>query len=226
MYKRVWVINLKPSISSQKMCKELHSKIDIVDEERYDCEYKVGKHNKDVSFQTLSLFNAPVLHLYTLRKVRDLSYLLDPWAETEDTGPWRQVQKACPEEGEGVCRWDDESSSWLQTQGLHGPQSQPQVREEGGRQTGQGTGVNAPKHSAWGRTFGPWEMMCFNLPSLFNPRCSLLKSATGVRTWRPCQAWRAARRCSTQVVEHSETLCEVSCIWWGWSTESRDEEVI
>lgn len=33
----------------QALCRQLHEKIDIVDEERYDCEYKVGKHNKDVS---------------------------------------------------------------------------------------------------------------------------------------------------------------------------------
>ncbi|KAG8005618.1 Troponin I [Nibea albiflora] len=32
----------------QKICKQLHSKIDIVDEERYDCESKVSKHNKDI----------------------------------------------------------------------------------------------------------------------------------------------------------------------------------
>ncbi|TKS90833.1 Troponin I, slow skeletal muscle [Collichthys lucidus] len=32
----------------QKICKQLHSKIDVVDEERYDCEYKVSKHNKDI----------------------------------------------------------------------------------------------------------------------------------------------------------------------------------
>ncbi|KAG7496622.1 hypothetical protein JOB18_022051 [Solea senegalensis] len=32
----------------QNLCKQLHAKIDEVDEERYDCEYKVGKHNKDI----------------------------------------------------------------------------------------------------------------------------------------------------------------------------------
>uniref|UniRef100_A0A3B5M181 Uncharacterized protein n=1 Tax=Xiphophorus couchianus TaxID=32473 RepID=A0A3B5M181_9TELE len=32
----------------QKLCKQLHEKIDIVDEERYDCEHKVSKHNKDI----------------------------------------------------------------------------------------------------------------------------------------------------------------------------------
>lgn len=39
---------------------------------------------------------------------------------------------------------------------------------------------------------------------LFNPRCSLVKWVTGVRMWRPCQAWRAARRCSIQAAEDSE----------------------
>lgn len=33
----------------QTLCKQLHSKIDVTDEERYDCESKVSKHNKDVS---------------------------------------------------------------------------------------------------------------------------------------------------------------------------------
>ncbi|XP_074554806.1 troponin I, slow skeletal muscle-like isoform X2 [Halichoeres trimaculatus] len=32
----------------QKLCKQLHAKIDVVDEERYDCESKVSKHNKDI----------------------------------------------------------------------------------------------------------------------------------------------------------------------------------
>ncbi|XP_036978420.1 troponin I, slow skeletal muscle-like isoform X2 [Acanthopagrus latus] len=32
----------------QNLCKQLHSKIDITDEERYDCESKVSKHNKDI----------------------------------------------------------------------------------------------------------------------------------------------------------------------------------
>lgn len=32
----------------QNLCKQLHSKIEVVDEERYDCESKVKKHNNDV----------------------------------------------------------------------------------------------------------------------------------------------------------------------------------
>ncbi|XP_026217045.1 troponin I, slow skeletal muscle-like [Anabas testudineus] len=32
----------------QTLCKQLHAKIDVVDEERYDCESKVSKHNKDI----------------------------------------------------------------------------------------------------------------------------------------------------------------------------------
>lgn len=35
--------------SSKNLCEQLHAKIDEVDEERYDCEEKVSKHNKDVS---------------------------------------------------------------------------------------------------------------------------------------------------------------------------------
>ncbi|KAJ8411223.1 hypothetical protein AAFF_G00172290 [Aldrovandia affinis] len=32
----------------QKLCKQLHAKIDVVDEERYDCEAKVIKNNRDI----------------------------------------------------------------------------------------------------------------------------------------------------------------------------------
>ncbi|TSK13127.1 Troponin I, slow skeletal muscle [Bagarius yarrelli] len=32
----------------QNLCKQLYEKIDIVDEERYDCESKVMKHNTDI----------------------------------------------------------------------------------------------------------------------------------------------------------------------------------
>ncbi|KAI5099289.1 hypothetical protein C0J45_11428, partial [Silurus meridionalis] len=32
----------------QNLCRELYEKIDIVDEERYDCEAKVMKHNSDI----------------------------------------------------------------------------------------------------------------------------------------------------------------------------------
>ncbi|XP_040030095.1 troponin I, slow skeletal muscle [Gasterosteus aculeatus] len=55
----------------QKMVKELHSRIDVVDEERYDCESKVGKHNKDIHELKLKIqdlggkFKKPAL-----RKVR------------------------------------------------------------------------------------------------------------------------------------------------------------
>uniref|UniRef100_A0A3Q0R663 Troponin I, skeletal, slow d n=1 Tax=Amphilophus citrinellus TaxID=61819 RepID=A0A3Q0R663_AMPCI len=52
----------------QDLCKQLHAKIDIVDEERYDCEYKVSKHNKDLKLKVQDLggkFKKPAL-----RKVR------------------------------------------------------------------------------------------------------------------------------------------------------------
>uniref|UniRef100_A0A8C9RE10 Troponin I, skeletal, slow c n=1 Tax=Scleropages formosus TaxID=113540 RepID=A0A8C9RE10_SCLFO len=32
----------------QKLCRQLHEKIDVVDEERYDCEAKVIKNNQDI----------------------------------------------------------------------------------------------------------------------------------------------------------------------------------
>ncbi|XP_010784394.1 troponin I, slow skeletal muscle-like [Notothenia coriiceps] len=55
----------------QNLCKELYSKVDVVDEERYDCEFKVGKHNKDIHELKLKIqdlggkFKKPAL-----RKVR------------------------------------------------------------------------------------------------------------------------------------------------------------
>lgn len=33
----------------QKLCRQLHAKVDVVDEERYDFEAKVNKNNRDVS---------------------------------------------------------------------------------------------------------------------------------------------------------------------------------
>lgn len=46
-----WPLNIKWNllfIRLQALCKELHQKIDVVDEERYDIELKVGKNNKEV----------------------------------------------------------------------------------------------------------------------------------------------------------------------------------
>eukprot|EP00066_Takifugu_rubripes_P007373 XP_003972846.1 PREDICTED: troponin I, slow skeletal muscle-like [Takifugu rubripes] len=55
----------------QNLCKQLHSKIEVVDEERYDCESKVKKHNNDIHELKLKIqdlggkFKKPAL-----RKVR------------------------------------------------------------------------------------------------------------------------------------------------------------
>uniref|UniRef100_A0A8D0CQT9 Troponin I, skeletal, slow c n=2 Tax=Sander lucioperca TaxID=283035 RepID=A0A8D0CQT9_SANLU len=55
----------------QKLCKQMHEKVDMVDEERYDCEAKVIKNNKDISELNLKIqdlggkFKKPAL-----RKVR------------------------------------------------------------------------------------------------------------------------------------------------------------
>nr|XP_033490757.1 troponin I, skeletal, slow c [Epinephelus lanceolatus] len=54
-----------------KLCKQIHEKIDIVDEERYDCEAKVIKNNRDIHELNLKVrdlggkFKKPAL-----RKVR------------------------------------------------------------------------------------------------------------------------------------------------------------
>lgn len=41
---------------TQNLCKQLHEKIDVVDEERYDCEAKVIKNNRDVRISQLGPF--------------------------------------------------------------------------------------------------------------------------------------------------------------------------
>lgn len=51
----------------QNLCKQLYEKIDIVDEERYDCEAKVMKHNNDVSI-TLNRYCMLSLHGKVLRE--------------------------------------------------------------------------------------------------------------------------------------------------------------
>ncbi|XP_071356511.1 troponin I, skeletal, slow c [Trachinotus anak] len=55
----------------QKLCKQIHAKIDVADEERYDCEAKVIKNNRDINELKLKVqdlggkFKKPAL-----RKVR------------------------------------------------------------------------------------------------------------------------------------------------------------
>ncbi|XP_044050624.1 troponin I, skeletal, slow c [Siniperca chuatsi] len=55
----------------QKLCKQIHAKIEMVDEERYDCEAKVIKNNRDINELNLKVqdlggkFKKPAL-----RKVR------------------------------------------------------------------------------------------------------------------------------------------------------------
>ncbi|MGH0136866.1 UNVERIFIED_CONTAM: hypothetical protein FKN15_009578 [Acipenser sinensis] len=49
----------------QDLCKELHGKIDVVDEERYDLESKAKKSTKEKVFDLKGKFKKPVL-----RKVR------------------------------------------------------------------------------------------------------------------------------------------------------------
>ncbi|KAF3859208.1 hypothetical protein F7725_021607 [Dissostichus mawsoni] len=61
----------------QNLCKELYSKVDVVDEERYDCEFKVGKHNKDIHELKLKIqdlggkFKKPALRKVTGSEVGD-----------------------------------------------------------------------------------------------------------------------------------------------------------
>ncbi|XP_068458325.1 troponin I4b, tandem duplicate 2 [Clinocottus analis] len=40
----------------QALCKDLHHKIDVVDEERYDIDAKVGKNNKELETLSLKIF--------------------------------------------------------------------------------------------------------------------------------------------------------------------------
>ena len=43
-------VNIPLCFSLQDLCRKLHSKIESVDEERYDIEVKLQKTNKEVSF--------------------------------------------------------------------------------------------------------------------------------------------------------------------------------
>lgn len=72
------------------------------------------------------------------------------------------------------------------------------VKKEDVKQDKVSRPPDAENHFAALLLFGP------NYFSSSHPRCSPLKWATGVRMWRPCQAWRAARRCSTPAAEPSE----------------------
>lgn len=58
-----WSINLIwLSFCLQALCKELHHKIDVVDEERYDIDAKVAKNNKEVcSFIHLLIYGVYIV---------------------------------------------------------------------------------------------------------------------------------------------------------------------
>ncbi|KAL2093719.1 hypothetical protein ACEWY4_011031 [Coilia grayii] len=54
----------------QKLCKELHAKIDKVDEERYDADAKVAKGNKEVEDLKISVTDMKGMKKPALKKVR------------------------------------------------------------------------------------------------------------------------------------------------------------
>lgn len=85
----------------QNLCKQLHSKIEVVDEERYDCESKVKKHNNDVGGPSRAAEVPDVTTRVSLWVSFDF-LTSDPRTEAENPGFRRQVQEAGPEEGEGV----------------------------------------------------------------------------------------------------------------------------
>lgn len=60
--------------------------------------------------------------------------------------------------------------------------------------------------SGWSTEMANLLVLMSFLTCVVNFRCLPVKLVTGVKTWRPCQAWRAARRCLTQVVLLSETV--------------------
>ncbi len=49
-------VQFTKSLCVQNLCKELHQKIDVVDEERYDIESKVTKNEREVSYISENLF--------------------------------------------------------------------------------------------------------------------------------------------------------------------------
>lgn len=72
----VWLI----VFSSQTLCKELHQKIDVVDEERYDIAVKVSKNEREVTniLQLLKLYNSLIL-TDPLRSSRDPNVIHLDW---------------------------------------------------------------------------------------------------------------------------------------------------
>lgn len=52
----------------QTLCKELHQKIDVVDEDRYDIASKVSKNDKEVSDMCQITVPVFLLHLFAVIK--------------------------------------------------------------------------------------------------------------------------------------------------------------
>ncbi len=98
----------------QNLCKELHQKTDVVDEERYDIQSKVGKNEKEVHVVVLKM---PLL-MHCLIALTDASAIdcrfkpQNLWAEGKN-------EETCLEESEGVCWSHDGGSARCQTQGIH-----------------------------------------------------------------------------------------------------------
>ncbi|CAM4618535.1 unnamed protein product [Lepidochelys kempii] len=107
-----------PLAELQDLCRELHARVDRVDEERYDMQVRVSKSINEIEDLNQKIFD--------LRG---------------------EVQAAGAAEGPALGRRHDAGAAGLQAQGVHGPAGQPQAGQEGRRGEGEpGSGRLAQKH--------------------------------------------------------------------------------
>ncbi len=118
----------------------------------------------------------------------------DQRPEHQSPGPERQIQATRPEESPSL-RWRHPAlSAGLQTQGVHGPESKPQVRQEGRHREG---GLKW-KTSGYSHLYCDIILFCVCVC-----RKRRWRSVTGGKTWRPCLEWKEGRRC---LMQHSKRV--------------------
>lgn len=128
----------------------------------------------------------------------------DQGPEHQSPGPERQIQATRPEESPSL-RWRHPAlSAGLQTQGVHGPESKPQVRQEGRHREG-GLGVDGV-HLGWNERLKVTHT-CITCDIILFCICVCRKrqwrSVTGGKTWRPCLEWKEGRKC---LMQHSKRM--------------------
>ncbi|KAG9329065.1 hypothetical protein JZ751_008177 [Albula glossodonta] len=78
----------------QKLCKQLHAKIDVVDEERYDCEAKVIKNNRDMMRALLGSKHKGSMDLRANLKSVKKEDIKQEKVLTTEVGDWRKNVEA------------------------------------------------------------------------------------------------------------------------------------